>query len=196
MSALPNPPDRRTTEVAPAEVPGLHGLLFIAVAVVVVAGLYLGRSVLIPITLAILLSFLLAPLVALLRRLYLGRVLSVLIAVLLALTVILALGGLIGTQLAGLAEEVPRYALTIQRKIDTLQQLMASRITAITLSLGHKPAAADASQKPRPGALPAAGKTAADGQKPLQVEVIQPDMTAIELAQRIVTPVVEPLSTT
>jgi predicted PurR-regulated permease PerM len=195
MADLPTPLDRRSGQVEPAETPGLHGLLFISVAVVVVAGLYLGRSVLIPITLAILLSFLLAPLVALLRRLYLGRVLSVLIAVLLALAVILALGGLIGTQLAGLAEEVPRYALTIQRKIDTVQQLMASRITAITLSLGHKPPSPDA-QKPRPGPLPAAGKPPADGQKPLPVEVIQPELTAIELAQRIVTPVVEPLSTT
>jgi predicted PurR-regulated permease PerM len=195
MSDLPTPLDRRSSQVEPAEAPGLHGLLFIAVAVVVVAGLYLGRSVLIPITLAILLSFLLAPLVALLRRLYLGRVPSVLIAVLLALTVILALGGLIGTQLAGLAEEVPRYALTIQQKIDTLQQFMAARITGITQSLSHKPPP-DAAQKPRAGTLPTAGKPSADAQKPLQVEVHQPDLTAIELAQRIVTPVVEPLSTT
>ena len=97
MSDPPTPRHRRAEEVAPSEVPGLHGLLFVAVAVVVVAGLYLGRSVLIPITLAMLLSFLLAPLVGLLRRLYCGRVPSVLIAVLLALTVILALGGLIGT---------------------------------------------------------------------------------------------------
>ena len=196
MSDLPTPLDRRSSQVEPAETPGLHGLLFIAVAVVVVAGLYLGRSVLIPITLAILLSFLLAPLVALLRRLYLGRILSVLIAVLLALTVILALGGLIGTQLAGLAEEVPSYALTIQQKIDTLQQFMASRITGLTLGLGHKPPPVDLAAKPRPGTLPPAGKPSTDAQKPLQVEVLQPDMTAIELAQRIVTPVVEPLSTT
>ena len=84
---------------------------------------------LIPITLAMLLSFLLAPLVNLLRRMHLGRVPSVLLAVLLALTVILALGGLIGTQVAGLAEDVPRYALTIQQKVDTLQQLVLSRMT-------------------------------------------------------------------
>lgn len=193
MSDPPTPLDQRSAEVAPTEVPGLHGLLFVAVAVVVVAGLYLGRSVLIPITLAMLLSFLLAPLVSLLRRLYFGRVPSVLIAVLLALTVILALGGLIGTQLAALADEVPRYALTIQQKIDTLQQLMASRITDLTRSLGHKPVPADVAAKTRPGA---AGKPTTDTQKPLQVEVHQPDMTAIELARRIVTPVVEPLSTT
>ena len=77
--------ERRPTVVAPAETPGLTGLLTLAVAVVVVAGLYLGRTVLIPITLAVLLSFLLAPIVNLLRRIHLGRVLSVLVAVMLAL---------------------------------------------------------------------------------------------------------------
>ena len=129
MPDLSDPLDRRPAQVTPTETPGLRGLLTVAVAVVVVAGLYLGRSMLIPITLAVLLSFLLAPLVNLLRRLHLGRVPSVLLAVLLALAVILALGGLIGTQVAGLAEEVPRYALTIQQKIDTVQQFMLSRMT-------------------------------------------------------------------
>src|ERR1700693_3246484 len=118
--------ERRPTVVAPAETPGLNGLLTLAGAVVVVAGLYLGRSMLIPITLAVLLSFLLAPPVNLLRRVHLGRIPSVLLAVLLALTVILVLVGLIGTQVAGLAEEVPRYALTIQQKIDTVQQFVPS----------------------------------------------------------------------
>jgi predicted PurR-regulated permease PerM len=189
------PLDRRPTVVAPAETPGSRGLLFVAVAVVVVAGLYLGRSVLIPITLAMLLSFLLAPLVNLLRRLYIGRVLSVLVSVLLALTIILAIGGLIGTQLAALAEEVPRYALTIQQKIDTIQQLLASRITGLTMSLGHKPPPANVAAKTRPAA-PSPGTPAANAEKLVQVEVHQPDITAMELARRIVTPVVEPLSTT
>src|ERR1700760_1059099 len=93
-------PERRPTVVAPAETPGLSGLLTLAVAVVVIAGLYLGRTVLIPITLAVLLSFLLAPIVNLLRRIHLGRVPSALIAVLLALCIILSLGTLLGTQIA------------------------------------------------------------------------------------------------
>ena len=70
---------------------------------------------------------------------------------LLALTVILALGGLIGTQLAALADEVPRYTLTIEQKIDTLQQFMASRITDLTSTLSHKPSPAGATMKARPG---------------------------------------------
>ena len=77
----------------PADTPGVQGLLALAVAVVVVAGLYLGREVMIPIVLAVLLSFLLAPLVNVHRRMHLGRVPSVLLAVVLALGVILAFAG-------------------------------------------------------------------------------------------------------
>ena len=195
MPDLSDPLDRRPAQVAPAETPGLRGLLTVAISVVVVAGLYLGRSMLIPITLAVLLSFLLAPLVNLLRRVHLGRIPSVLLAVLLALAVILALGGLIGTQVAGLAEEVPRYALTIQQKVDTVQQFMVSRMTNLASGLVHQPARVDVTPKTKPGAAPAATPSA-DAQKPIPVEVHQPDLTAIELAQRIVTPVVDPLFTT
>ena len=53
--------------------------------VMVVAILYFGKEVLVPVTLALLLAFLLAPLVGLLRRLRLGRVPSVLLGVVVAL---------------------------------------------------------------------------------------------------------------
>ena len=148
MLDFPDPLDRRPAQVTPAETPGLRGLLTVAVAVVVVAGLYLGRSVLIPFTLAVLLSFLLAPLVNLLRRGHLGRVPSVLLAMLLALAVILALGGLIGTQVAGLADDVPRYVFTIQQKVDTVQRVVLSRIATFTSSLVHQPANIAVNAKP------------------------------------------------
>ena len=65
---------RPPARVVPAETPSLRGLLTLAVAVVVIAGLSLAQEVLIPITLAVLLSFLLVPLVDLLRRVRLGQV--------------------------------------------------------------------------------------------------------------------------
>ena len=133
--------ERRPTVVAPAETPGLTGLLTLAVAVVVVAGLYLGRTVLIPITLAVLLSFLLAPIVNLLRRIHFGRVLSVLVAVMLALGVIVALGGVIGTQLAELAQEVPKYASTIREKVDIVQGFAISEMSLVMRRLDTPPAA-------------------------------------------------------
>jgi predicted PurR-regulated permease PerM len=203
MVDFPDPLDRRPAQVTSAETPGLRGLLTVAVAVVVVAGLYLGRSVLIPLTLAVLLSFLLAPLVNLLRRGHLGRVPSVLLAMLLALTVILALGGLIGTQVAGLADDVPRYVSTIQQKVDAVQRVVLSRIATFTSSLVHQPANIGANTKPSTAAAgtsapgrssPAAPPTTV--QTPIPVEVHQPDQTVVQLLQRLVTPVVEPLSTT
>jgi predicted PurR-regulated permease PerM len=205
MLDFPDPLDRRPAHVAPAETPGLRGLLTVAVAVVVIAGLYLGRSVLIPFTLAVLLSFLLAPLVNLLRRGHLGRVPSVLLAMVLALAVILALGGLIGTQVAGLADDVPRYVFTIQQKVDTVQRVVLSRIAAFTSSLVRQPANIAVNTKPgtgtsrtetRPAGTSPAAAPAATAQTPIPVEVRQPDQTVVELLQRIVTPVVEPLSTT
>jgi predicted PurR-regulated permease PerM len=89
----PKPP----AQVPPPLVPGLRGLLTLAVGVVLVAALYFGREVFIRLVLAVLLSFVLAPVVNLLRRIKLGRVPSVIVAVLLALAVIGSIGALIGT---------------------------------------------------------------------------------------------------
>jgi hypothetical protein len=50
--------------------------------VMIVATLYFGKDVLMPVTLALLLAFVLAPMVNLLRRAHLGRVPSVLLGVL------------------------------------------------------------------------------------------------------------------
>lgn len=58
----------------PAGAPSLSTLTGVVVAVVVVVALHFGRVVLIPVTLAMLLSFLLTPVVELLRRLRLGKV--------------------------------------------------------------------------------------------------------------------------
>jgi predicted PurR-regulated permease PerM len=53
------------------------------IGVLLVAALYFGREVLVPIALAILMSFVLAPLVGLLQRLYVPRIAAVLLVVLL-----------------------------------------------------------------------------------------------------------------
>ncbi|OYV35770.1 MAG: hypothetical protein B7Z80_17370 [Rhodospirillales bacterium 20-64-7] len=178
--------ERQPATVQPAETPGLTGLLTLAVGVVVVAGLYFGQTVLIPITLAVLLSFVLAPLVNLLRRIWFGRVLSVLAAVLLALGVILALGGLIGTQIADLAQAVPQYASTIKDKLDTVQGFASRQMATIMRGLPETPAA-------KPGS---AESGASAGPKPTQVQIYQPPPTAVELAERVLKPVVSPLATT
>src|SRR5690348_2187534 len=125
-------------QVEPASAPSRSGLTAIVVAVVVVAALYFGREVLIPITLALLLSFVLSPLVELLRRVWLGRIPSVIIAVLLALGIIVALGSVIGSQVAQLAGDWPRYEATIEKKLANLRENTIDRISGAVESLRYR----------------------------------------------------------
>ncbi len=195
MPDLPIPSDRPPVQVPPADTPGVRGLLTLAVAVVVVAGLYLGREVMIPITLAVLLSFLLAPLVNVLRRMHLGRVPSALLAAVLALGIILAFAALIGTQLAELAPDVPRYASAVQQKVDTAQQILLGRMATIVRGLGHQLDDADTAKTSKSGpATPDA--SARNEQKVIPVEMHEPEPSTVQLAQRILAPIVAPLLST
>src|SRR6218665_1039998 len=73
------------------------------ITAVVVCGIYFGKPVLMPLALAVLLSFGLAPLVSLLKRWRLGNVVPVLISLLLAVVILTGLGGFMGSQLTKLA---------------------------------------------------------------------------------------------
>jgi predicted PurR-regulated permease PerM len=117
--------------IAPTDLPGVSSLLTLTASVVVVAALYLARDVLIPVTLAGLLSFLLAPLVSLLRRLRIARVPAVLLSIITALTMFLALGLVIEQQMADLAPDLPRYEYTIEAKVQTLRQTTLGRLETL-----------------------------------------------------------------
>ncbi|WP_237182573.1 AI-2E family transporter [Roseomonas marmotae] len=173
--------------------PDTRSLTTLAGGVVIVAGLYLGRDVLIPVTLAFLLSLLLAPLIRLLRRIRLGRVPAVILAVFIALGVMLSIGGIIGNQLAQLADDLPRYQHTISRKVDTLQSMTIGRLNAVL-----ERASADFRRTPAP---PSAQPTVPDIRPepsqpatPLPVEVHQPQLSSLEMATTYLSPVLSPLA--
>jgi|HubBroStandDraft_4_1064222.scaffolds.fasta_scaffold00033_11 predicted PurR-regulated permease PerM len=90
-------------------------------AVITVAALYFARSVLVPIALAVLLAFLLAPLVNLLERARLGRTGPVIVVVLLVAGLLGGLGYLVFNQAIGLATQIPNYKTTISRKIESFR---------------------------------------------------------------------------
>lgn len=195
MSDLPTPLAGPPVRINAADTPGVQGLLTLAVGVVIVAALYLGREVIIPIILAILLAFLLAPLVNLLRQLHLGRVVSALLAVAVALGIILAFGAVIGTQLADLAQDVPRYTSSVERKVEALQTKTFGRMTTIMKGLGRELDRASTTKDSGPDN---SAPTASPGseQKSMPVEVREPEPTAVQLVQRIISPIVAPLATT
>ena len=191
MSELHPPPVSRWAQVAPAETPSLRSLTTLAGSVVIVAALYFGREVLIPITLAILLSFVLAPLAGLLRR-AIGRIPAVILSVLIAVTIFLALAGVMGVQVAELANDIPRYQTTIRQKVDTLRRFTTEPLSGLIGTVGREvqKAGKDAAEQATPAA-PGDRNTA-----PLPVEVRQPNPSPLEVAERIISPVLNPLATT
>jgi predicted PurR-regulated permease PerM len=93
----------------------------IVTAVVCIAGLYFARSVLVPIALAVLFAFLLAPLVNLLQKAHVGRTGPVIAVVLLVAGLVAGLGWLVFNQTISLATQIPNYRTTISRKIETFR---------------------------------------------------------------------------
>jgi predicted PurR-regulated permease PerM len=93
----------------------------VVTAVICVAALYFARSVLIPIALAVLFAFLLAPLVNLLEKARLGRTGPVIVVVLLVAGLLMGLGYLVFNQAIGLAAQLPNYKSTISRKIESFR---------------------------------------------------------------------------
>ena len=190
MSDTALPPLRRKEEIQPVELPGVNALMTLAVGVVVIAALYIAREVFIPITLAVLLSFVLAPLVGLLRRWHLGRLPSVILAVLFSLGIIALLSGVIGTQIAQLAGDIPRYATTIESKVSAIRGLAGGHLFSMIGGIGKR---IEMAGSPVASATPEGGQPAA--QPPMPVEVRQPPATPLVIVEQILLPVLSPLAT-
>ena len=117
------PPPAAPHPIPPPGKPRSRTLTGVVVGVVIICALYFGSDGPIPITLAILLCFVLSPLMGLLRRLLLPRVVAALLAVLIAISIIIVLGGIIGAQIAGLVGQAPQDETTIENKATSLQTL-------------------------------------------------------------------------
>jgi predicted PurR-regulated permease PerM len=171
----------------------------LAVAVVIVASLYFGREVFVPVALAILLSFALGPLVLLLRRWHVGRVPAVIVVVLLAFSIIGGIGTFVGTQLAHLAGDLPGYQSNIAQKIHSLRAStgrggVLDRTSKMVKNLGKE------IEKPETGDKTAANQLAAapprvQPQSPVLVEVRQAASTPMQLIYGVVAPLLQPLVT-
>ncbi|MET0720153.1 MAG: AI-2E family transporter [Tardiphaga sp.] len=186
------------TEIAPVRLPKPPGtaLINMAVAALIVTGLYFGREILVPVALAVLLSFVLAPFVIRLQSWRVPRTLSVLVTVFIGFSIIFSLGGLMVSQANRLAEELPGYQQTLREKIHGLRGFAtggsgtlerASRVLReLDTELQN----------------PSAGRAAIDGlrrppvDKPLLVEIRQPDPGTLTTLVAIIQPLLQPLTTT
>jgi predicted PurR-regulated permease PerM len=185
------PPSRLATPIAPAAsaAPALQ------VGVVVIAALYLAREVLIPITLAILLYFLLAPIVELLGRMRLGRVPAVLLAVIMDVGVMTGFGGVIGSQFAQLAGDIPLYSITIEQKMDTVRAYTIGLLDRFAASLGHQAVPLGTSQSPAGARPPTGSSPAGVAPQAAPAAAASPVASPLALAERYLSPALSPLAT-
>jgi predicted PurR-regulated permease PerM len=164
-------------------------------AVVIVACVYVGREVLVPMALAVLMSFVLAPPVDFLQRWYVPRSVAVIGVVLLAFVGVFSLGGLMISQVNQLASDLPHYQSTLREKIQSLRGVAAGtgtleRASEVLQTLSHeidRPAGVSPASPPLLTMSP---------DRPIPVEVRQPDAGALQTLAALISPLIHPLATT
>ena len=169
----------------------------LAMIVIAVAALYFGRDIFVPLALAMLLSFALAPVVRWLRRLFLPNLPAVLVAVSVAFLAIFALGSLVAWQVADLAERLPTYRSNIEAKIDSLREAPPggyyfARASDMLRDLGRK-----IEQEDRKAAAQerADDGSAGDEPAPVAVEIHRPAPTSMQIISTVIGPLISPLAT-
>jgi predicted PurR-regulated permease PerM len=197
------PDDRILSNRLRDALPIFIALAMTLLAAIVVAALYAGREVFIPTALAILLSFVLAPLVRLLQRARAPRGLAVVAVVLLAFTAIFSVGTVIVGQVSNLAADLPRYQSTMREKLKSLRGAAAEggplgRAADILQDLSKEleassphPAQAQASRK-----LQTAPAAEGAPQVPVPVEMREPDAGPLRVIGSLIAPLLHPLATT
>jgi predicted PurR-regulated permease PerM len=170
-------------------------LINLAVAALIVTGLYFGREILVPVVLAILLSFVLSPFVTRLQSWRIPRIVSVLFVVLIGFSIIFSLGGLMVSQANRLARELPSYQQTLREKIQSLRGAAAGSGTLERASKVLTDLNAEL-QNPQIR-TPSIGRTLTEpSDKPIPVEVKLPDPGTLTTLVSIIGPLVQPLTTT
>ena len=197
MANQPKPADIRSPD---EERSGLSAALAILSAAVVVGLLYVARDVIVPITLAILLSFLLSPAVRALGRLHMGRVTAVALTVLATSIVCFGFAAIVVSEISSLARDLPENRYNLEAKVRSLPELVPGgavfhRATEVLRDL-RKELTKPESREPNPAErLSPTHNPVAEPTKPVPVEIRQPDLEPVQLIQSIVEPLLQPLAT-
>jgi predicted PurR-regulated permease PerM len=165
------------------------------IGVIVVATMYFAREVLMPVALAGILSFMLAPPVRMLQRLHVPRPLAVVLVALLAFAVIFALGRTLVREVTQLAEDLPKYQATIAQKIEGIRGGGArpgtlERARKVLSELDKQ--LEGAKEKPGEGAQ----SSGAGSLAPIPVEVHEPPGGPLQMLATLINPLLGPLATT
>ncbi len=152
------------------------------------AMLYFAREILIPLAFALILAFLLTPVVTLLSRLGISRVPAVIVTVLIATATVACAGWIIAYQLVDVANQLPRYKENIQHKIVALQMPQtgpfgqaAKSLEEIGEDLSKAPAAANNGKEPA---------------RPIDVHIVGPESNPVTTIWTLAKPSLVPIAST
>src|SRR5262245_49862205 len=180
-------------------------LLVLASLVVVVVALRLAREVLMPVALAILLSFLLAPLALRLERWKVGRAFSVSIVVVLALAVLSGVGWLVFQQMSELVQELPNHSTKIEKKVDSIRrkfqtsnQELKKVLERVEKAMSRKTPESGAAAGPPPGTQQGAEGSvipppspAGTEERPISVRVVEGSTTMLKQVLNAIGPLLD-----
>jgi predicted PurR-regulated permease PerM len=172
-------------------------------SIVSIAALYFARDVLIPLALAVLLTFLLAPLTARLEAWRLSRLPAVLIVMTISLSLIGGIGWIVTNQLIDVINGLPDYRDNIQRKLQSIHGPKGGSLAKATHSveeLSKELSTTAPNQPPAPVSRQPAKttKTAppmASGTRPVPVELVAPPASALQSLRNLLGPLAGPLRT-
>ncbi|MHC1765716.1 MAG: AI-2E family transporter [Verrucomicrobiia bacterium] len=192
---MPIPKLKSSTATARA----LVGIWNVALTSFIIATLYLARDIIIPVTLAALLTFLLAPLVTRLER-WLGRIGAVLLAVTLILAATSAAGWVLTRQLVDLATKLPDYKENIQAKLRSFKVPTGGRMTRFSETVEELKKELPGAETPdisqAPGKPTTAVLTESSIKPVVSVQVIESSKAnPLQLVQVIIAPLLGPLGT-
>src|SRR5438552_5203845 len=178
--------------------PGVFGMMAVLVTATIIGILYFAREVFIPITLAVLLSFLLAPAVRWLRRLRVGRISAVLFTVVIACMAIAGFAAVIVGEVSSLAQQLPEYQYNLDTKIRSFPGMVPGggsfrRATKTLRELGKELSKAE-TQSAAEGTPSATGASEPPPAKPVPVQVIEPEPGPLQIVQTIVGPLLQPMA--
>jgi predicted PurR-regulated permease PerM len=180
------------------DLPQGAGLQSLAVSVVVIAALYFGRDIFVPLALATLLSFALAPIISRLRRMHVPRTPAVIFVVIMAFIAILGFGALVAGQVSQLGSNLPKYQYNIQTKIRDLRANatgggLIQHASEMLHKLSQEMDNPDETPAGTKATTPTSDEPAAP--RPIPVQIQQPDPAPFEMLQTIIGPLISPLAT-
>lgn len=190
--ATPSPPAPRPVVAADRT---SNPLATAALIIVVMAGLYIGQDILIPLALAALLSFVLAPVAIRLDRLGLRRVPSVLLVVALACAVTGGVSLIVGSQIVSLADNISQYRLNIIEKVHSLQlsfpgQGIIGKTSTVLKEIGSELSAGSEQPKDQ---LAAPGQERR--QEPVPVRIDTSQTNPLDIIRNVIGPLLGPIAT-